>query len=142
MSGSDEPEPAGELRQLGLRATPPRLKVLQRLRSGPRRHWTADALHRELLAGGDDIGLATVYRVLGQLDQAGVVRRSVFDGQPAVFEIDDRPHHDHLICVRCGQVAEFVDPVIEGHQHAVARARGFELVEHRLALFGLCRECA
>jgi len=136
----DAPE-EGELRQLGLRATPPRLKILQRLRDGPHRHWTAEALYRDLAEHGDDVGLATVYRVLAQMAQAGVLRRSVFDGQKAVFELDDGPHHDHLVCVRCGRVEEFVDDVIERHQHAVARVRGFELVEHRLALFGVCGPC-
>lgn len=141
MSGAHAPAPQ-ELHQLGLRATAPRLKVLERLRAGPQRHWTADALHRELLAAGDDIGLATVYRVLGQLSQAGIVRRTVFEGQTAVFEIDDGPHHDHLVCVHCGQVAEFADEVIERQQRHVARSRGFDLVDHRLALFGLCQACA
>lgn len=138
--GDDAPE-EGELRHLGLRATPPRLKILQRLREGPHRHWTAEELYRDLAESGDDVGLATVYRVLAQMAQAGVLRRSVFDGQKAVFELDDGPHHDHLVCVRCGRVEEFVDDVIERHQHAVARVRGFELVEHRLALFGLCAPC-
>ncbi|MCP5271777.1 MAG: ferric iron uptake transcriptional regulator [Burkholderiaceae bacterium] len=139
----DAPDPADadHLRQLGLRATPPRRKVLQLMRHGARRHWSADEVYRDLLAAGDDVGLATVYRVLAQLEQAGIVRRTSFDGGKAVFELDDGPHHDHLVCVRCGRVDEFVDEVIEARQQAVADARGFTLVEHRLALYGLCRPC-
>ncbi|RVT53600.1 ferric iron uptake transcriptional regulator [Rubrivivax albus] len=139
----DAPDPADadNLRQLGLRATPPRRKVLQLMRQGARRHWAADEVYRDLLAAGDDVGLATVYRVLAQLEQAGIVRRTSFDGGKAVFEFDDGSHHDHLVCVRCGRVDEFVDEVIEARQQAVADARGFTLVEHRLALYGLCRPC-
>lgn len=131
----------GGLRNVGLKATPPRLKILQLLRGGPKRHWSADEVYRDLAASGDDVGLATVYRVLAQLEQAGIVRRSSFDAGKAVYELDDGPHHDHLVCVRCGQVDEFVDEAIEARQQAVASARGFELTEHRLALFGLCAGC-
>lgn len=134
---------AGEdsLRGLGLRATPPRRKVLHLLRTGERRHWSADEVYRDLAAAGDDVGLATVYRVLGQLEQAGIVRRTSFDGGRAVYEIDEGPHHDHLVCVRCGRVEEFLDEVIEQRQRAAAQARGFTLVEHRLSLHGLCGRC-
>lgn len=135
------PDDAGGLRSVGLKATPPRLRILQLLRTGARRHWSADEVHRELCRAGDDVGLATVYRVLTQLAQAGIVRRSQFDATKAVFEIDDGPHHDHLVCVRCGAVQEFVDEGIEQRQQAVAEARGFALAEHRLALFGLCAGC-
>lgn len=138
MAASDD---AGGLRSVGLKATPPRLRILQLLRSGPRRHWSADDVYRELTGAGEDVGLATVYRVLTQLAQAGIVRRSQFDAAKAVFEIEDGPHHDHLVCVRCGAVQEFVDEAIEQRQHAVAQARGFVLAEHRLALFGLCAGC-
>jgi Fur family ferric uptake transcriptional regulator len=135
---ADEPD---DLRHVGLRSTPPRRKVLQLLRTGERRHWSADEVYRDLSAAGDDVGLATVYRVLAQLEQAGIVRRSSFDGGKSVFELDDGPHHDHLVCVRCGQVDEFCDDAIEQRQQAVAQARGFVLVEHRLALYGLCGRC-
>jgi Fur family ferric uptake transcriptional regulator len=131
----------GGLRSVGLKATPPRLKVLHVLRTGPKRHWSADEVYRMLAEAGDDVGLATVYRVLAQLEQAGIVRRSSFDAGKAVFEIDDGPHHDHLVCVRCGRVDEFMDDAIEQRQQAIARERGFELTEHRLALFGVCRAC-
>jgi Fur family transcriptional regulator, ferric uptake regulator len=129
------------LRRLGLRATPPRLKVLQLLRGSERRHWSAEQLHRELTQAGEDIGLATVYRVLGQLEQAGILRRSSFEAGKAVFELDDGPHHDHLVCVRCGRVEEFADEAIERRQEVLAEERGFKLVEHRLAMFGVCGHC-
>lgn len=129
------------LRSVGLKATPPRLKILQLLRQGAQRHWSADDIYRQLAAGGEDVGLATVYRVLSQLEQARIVRRSSFDGGKAVFEIDDGPHHDHLVCVRCGRVDEFVDEGIEQRQRDIAAARGFELAEHRLAMYGLCSRC-
>jgi Fur family ferric uptake transcriptional regulator len=132
---------SGGLRSVGLKATSPRLKILQLLRGGPKRHWSADEVYRDLAGSGDDVGLATVYRVLAQLEQAGIVRRSSFDAGRAMYELDDGPHHDHLVCVRCGQVDEFVDEAIEARQQAVARERGFELTEHRLALFGLCAAC-
>lgn len=131
-----------DLRHLGLRSTPPRRKVLALLRHGERKHWSADEIYRDLASAGDDVGLATVYRVLAQLEQAGIVRRTSFDGGKAVFEVDDGPHHDHLVCVRCGRVEEFCDDAIEQRQHAVALARGFALVEHRLSLYGLCGTCA
>lgn len=134
-------EDAGGLHHVGLKATPPRLKILQLLRAGLRRHWSADEVHRTLIAAGDDVGLATVYRVLTQLAQAGIVRRSHFDATKAVFEIDDGPHHDHLVCIRCGRVDEFMDEDIEQRQRDVARERGFVLAEHRLALFGVCAGC-
>lgn len=129
------------LRRVGLRATPPRLKVLHLLRASTQRHWSADQIYRELAAGGEDIGLATVYRVLAQLEQARILRRGSFEAGKAVYELDDGLHHDHLVCVRCGRVDEFVDDGIGQRQQAVARDRGFELTEHRLAMFGLCAGC-
>lgn len=129
------------LRRLGLRVTPPRLKVLQLLRTRAQRHWTADQLYRELSSQGEEVGLATVYRVLGQLEQAHILRRSSFEAGKAVFELDDGPHHDHLVCVRCGRVDEFLDPAIERRQHQVAQEHGFDLVEHRLAMYGVCAAC-
>jgi Fur family ferric uptake transcriptional regulator len=129
------------LRRLGLRATPPRLKVLQLMRASAQRHWSADQVYRELAGQGDDVGLATVYRVLGQLEQARILRRSSFEAGKAVFELDDGPHHDHLVCVRCGRVDEFLDPAIEQRQHRLAQEHGFVLVEHRLAMYGVCAEC-
>lgn len=149
MAGPDGPvrpdaaaAAAGPLREVGLKVTPPRVRVLTQLQQLPRRHWSADELHQTLADEGEAVGLATIYRVLSQLAQAGVVRRSSFDATgKAVFEIDDGPHHDHLVCVRCGRVDEFVDAAIEARQQHIVAERGFRLVEHRLALFGLCRGC-
>ena len=147
MAGPGGPETAatsaaGPLREVGLKVTPPRVRVLTQLQQPPRRHWSADELYQILAAEGETIGLATIYRVLSQLAQAGVVRRSSFDATgKAVYEIDDGPHHDHLVCVRCGGVDEFVDAAIEARQQHIVAERGFRLVEHRLALYGLCSAC-
>ncbi|WP_046115393.1 ferric iron uptake transcriptional regulator [Aquincola tertiaricarbonis] len=129
------------LRRIGLKATVPRLRILELLRAGPERHLSAEDIHRRLLSLGLDVGLATVYRVLSQLEQAGIVSRSVFETGKAVFEIDEGSHHDHLICVQCGEVDEFYDPLIEKRQAAIAQERGFELQQHRLSLFGRCARC-
>jgi Fur family ferric uptake transcriptional regulator len=129
------------LRQVGLKATLPRLKVLEILRQSPQRHMSAEDVHRALLRGEADVGLATVYRVLAQLEQAGILARRSFDGGSAVYEFDEGEHHDHLVCVRCGRVDEFHDEAIEARQAELAAARGFVLAEHRLALYGLCAAC-
>ncbi len=133
-----------ELKQTGLKATLPRMRVLQLFQQGTRRHWAADDIYRALHETGADIGLATVYRVLTQFEQAGVLRRSRFDADRAVYELDDGAHHDHLVCLRCGRVEEFHDAEIEQRQRALAATRGFKLVEHTLALYGLCTkaDCA
>ena len=133
---------AQNLRGMGLKATFPRLKILELFEKSTQRHMTAEDVYRMLLAENMDIGLATVYRVLGQLEQVGIVRRNVFDAGRAVYEIEHGGHHDHLVCVHCGRVEEFFDPQIEALQHEVARSRGFSLVEHRLAMFGICGGCS
>jgi len=130
------------LRQMGLKATWPRMQVLklfQQPAPGDPRHLHADEVHRALLLQGFEIGLATVYRVLAQLEQAGLLRRSRFEGERAVYELNDHPHHDHIVCVRCGKVVEFCDELIEQRQRDIAAERGFELVEHTLSLFGRCQ---
>ncbi len=138
-SGNDSP---GALRQSGLKATWPRMQVLrlfQQAAADAPRHLHADEVHRALLLQGFEIGLATIYRVLGQLEQAGLLRRSRFEGERAVFELNDQKHHDHIVCVRCGKVVEFCDQLIEERQREIAAERGFELVEHTLSLFGRCQ---
>ncbi len=132
--------PSDKLRQHGLKVTLPRAKVLELLRREAR-HLCADEVHRLLIHQGDDLGLATVYRVLSHLEQVGMVRRSHIDAGRAVFEIETGGHHDHLVCVSCGAVQDFQDDVIERLQHEVAARLGFELREHRMALFGVCSHC-
>ncbi|WP_280154480.1 ferric iron uptake transcriptional regulator [Piscinibacter sp. XHJ-5] len=129
------------LRHVGLKATQPRLRVLEIIRTSPQRHLSADEVYKRLVEEKIDIGLATVYRVLGQLEHAGILSRSSFDSGKSVFEIDEGTHHDHMVCVACGRVDEFHDAQIEERQRAVAAQRGFSLQEHRLALYGLCSGC-
>ncbi|WP_157268779.1 ferric iron uptake transcriptional regulator [Azohydromonas aeria] len=127
-----------DLRNSGLKATLPRMRVLDVFKHADARHLSAEDVYRELLNAGSDIGLATVYRVLMQFEQAGLLARSNFDGGKSVFELRQDAHHDHLVCMRCGRVEEFHDAAIEDRQRAVAEAMGFELREHALTLYGLC----
>ena len=130
-----------ELKQAGLKATRPRLMILQLLEDAEERHLTAEGVYRSLLDAGEEVGLATVYRVLTQFEQAGLVKRHHFDGERAFFELDENKHHDHMVCVRCGRVEEFVNDEIERLQEEVARAHNFKLNEHRMELYGLCADC-
>ncbi|MFT3778390.1 MAG: ferric iron uptake transcriptional regulator [Ottowia sp.] len=127
-----------ELKSAGLKATLPRLKILDLFQNGPQRHFTADDIYRLLRQGRQEIGLATVYRVLSQLEQVGLLKRSSFQLDKAVYELDDGRHHDHLVCLDCGKVEEFHDRAIEERQVAVARRHGFRLQAHALALYGVC----
>ena len=130
-----------ELKQAGLKATRPRLMILQLLEDAEERHLTAEGVYRSLLDAGEEVGLATVYRVLTQFEQAGLVKRHHFDGERAFFELDENKHHDHMVCVRCGRVEEFVNDQIERLQEEVAKAHNFKLTEHRMELYGLCADC-
>lgn len=130
-----------QLQAVGLKATTPRLKVLQIFHSGPQRHLSAEDVHRRMLEQQDDVGLATVYRVLNQLTEVGILTRNVFDAGKAVYELHQGEHHDHLICLECGHVEEFSDDVIEERQRAVATSKGFALAQHQLALYGYCPNC-
>jgi Fur family ferric uptake transcriptional regulator len=127
-----------ELKSSGLKATLPRIKILEVFQHAERRHMTAEDVFKALMNDGSDIGLATVYRVLMQFEQAGLLTRSNFESGKAVFELNEGHHHDHLVCLNCGRVEEFYDPEIEARQRAVASARGFELQEHSLALYANC----
>ena len=129
---------AEELKSSGLKATLPRIKILEVFQTSPVRHLTAEDVYKALLAEGSDIGLATVYRVLMQFEQAGILSRSHFESGKSVFELNEGQHHDHLVCLTCGRVEEFYDAEIEQRQRAVAQARGFELHDHALALYGAC----
>jgi len=129
---------AEELKSSGLKATLPRIKILEVFQRTERRHLTAEDVFKMLLAEGADIGLATVYRVLMQFEQAGLLLRSNFESGKAVFELNEGEHHDHLVCLDCGRVEEFFDPEIEQRQRTIAIQRGFELQEHSLALYARC----
>lgn len=127
-----------ELKSTGLKATLPRLKVLEIFQKGAQRHMSAEDVFRVLLEDRSDVGLATVYRVLTQFEQAGILTRSNFEGGKAVFELNEGQHHDHLVCLDCGKVEEFYDAEIESRQNAIAKTRGFALAEHALSLYAHC----
>src|SRR5574344_477479 len=126
-----------ELRKAGLKVTLPRVKILQMLDSATsgQRHMSAEDVYKALMEAGEDVGLATVYRVLTQFESAGLVVRHNFDGGHAVFELADGGHHDHMVCVDTGEVIEFFDAEIEKRQKEIVRERGFELVDHNLVLY-------
>jgi Fur family ferric uptake transcriptional regulator len=124
-----------DLRDAGLKVTSPRLKVLQILETSEDRHLTAEAIYRALLEAGEELGLATVYRVLTQFERAGLVTRHNFEGGTAVFELADRTHHDHMVCLDTGRVIEFYDERIEQLQREIAQRHGYEIEEHSLVLY-------
>jgi Fur family transcriptional regulator, ferric uptake regulator len=129
---------ADELKSSGLKATLPRIKILDVFQNTTQRHMTAEDVYKALLVEGADIGLATVYRVLMQFEQAGILSRNHFESGKAVFELNEGKHHDHLVCLDCGKVEEFYDAEIEKRQKNIAHARGFELQDHALALYAVC----
>ena len=124
-----------ELRKAGLKITLPRLKILEILEASKDRHMSAEDIYKQLLNSGEDIGLATVYRVLTQFEAADLVTRHNFEGGHSVFELDDGEHHDHMVCVDTGEVTEFVSEEIERLQYEIAERYGFELIEHKLVLY-------
>lgn len=130
-----------QLNAVGLKATTPRLKVLQVFHSGQQRHLTAEDVHRVISEQRLDVGLATVYRILNQLTEVGILTRNLFDSGKAVYEIHRGEPHDHLICLDCGCVEEFSDEVIETRQRSVASAKGYTLAERQLVLYGYCPKC-
>ena len=127
-----------ELKSTGLKATLPRLKILEIFQAGKQRHMTAEDVFRVLLEDRSDIGLATVYRVLTQFEQAGLLNRSNFESGKAVYEINEGQHHDHLVCLDCGKVEEFYDAEIEKRQHDVAETKGFKIADHSLSIYAHC----
>jgi Fur family transcriptional regulator, ferric uptake regulator len=131
-----------ELKSTGLKATLPRLKILEIFQKGDQRHMTAEDVFRVLLLERSDIGLATVYRVLTQFEQAGILIRSHFESGKSVYELNEGQHHDHLVCLDCGKVEEFFDAEIEKRQHAVAKAKGFAIADHALSLYANCTKDA
>lgn len=127
-----------ELKSTGLKATIPRLKILEVFQRGTQRHMTAEDVFRVLLQEHSDVGLATVYRVLTQFEQAGILTRSNFESGKAVYELDQGQHHDHLVCLDCGKVEEFFDEEIEKRQQELATSRGFKIYDHALSLYANC----
>src|SRR3989338_5794971 len=134
---------AEELKSSGLKATLPRIKILEVFQQAAQRHMTAEEVYKILLNEGSDIGLATVYRVLMQFEQAGLLSRNHFEAGKAVFELNEGQHHDHLVCVHCGRVEEFYDAEIERRQQQIAEERGYKLQDHALSLYVVCNrpEC-
>lgn len=130
-----------DLKNAGLKATLPRIKILHFLEQSQIRHMSAEDVYKALLESGEEVGLATVYRVLTQFEQAGLVTRHHFEGGQSVFELNEGKHHDHILCVKCGKVDEFIDKVIEERQEMIAREKGYEMTDHSLYIYGICKDC-
>ena len=134
-------EESQQLKDAGLKITMPRLKVLQILEQSKEHHLSAEDVYKALLDMGEDVGLATVYRVLTQFETAGLINRHNFEGGYCVFELSQGEHHDHLICLKCGQVEEFIDEIIEARQKLIAERAGFKMTDHVLNIYGICSRC-
>ncbi|AXT47396.1 MULTISPECIES: ferric iron uptake transcriptional regulator [Chromobacterium] len=132
---------ASHLKDIGLKATGPRLKILDLFEEEHAGHMSAEDVYRKLLAENIDIGLATIYRVLTQFEQAGILVRHHFETGKAVYELNQGGHHDHMVCVSCGKVVEFFDPEIEALQDRIAEQHGFRIVDHALYMYGECPDC-
>ncbi len=132
---------SNNLRKAGLKVTLPRMKILEILENTDTRHLSAEDVYKSLLDSGEEIGLATVYRVLTQIETAGLVTRHHFEGGHSVFELNEGAHHDHILCVKCGRVDEFVDEVIEQRQKAIAQESGYQMTDHSLYIYGICPAC-
>ena len=129
-----------DLKNAGLKATLPRLKVLSLFENSKERHLSAEDIYKVMLNAGEDVGLATVYRVLTQFEQAGLLMRHHFESGKAVFELNSGGHHDHVVCVKCGRVAEFYDAEIEKRQESAAAKLGFTMQDHALTIYGMCNQ--
>ena len=129
------------LKKAGLKATLPRVKILEILESNALRHMSAEDMYKALLETGEDVGLATVYRVLTQFEAAGLVARHHFEGGQSVFELNQGEHHDHILCISCGKVDEFSDETIEQRHRAIAKKAGYVMTDHSLYIYGVCAEC-
>lgn len=134
-------EESQQLKDAGLKITLPRLKVLQILEQSSDHHLSAEGVYKALLDMGEDVGLATVYRVLTQFETAGLVSRHNFEGGHSVFELSQGEHHDHLVCVKCGRVEEFIDELIEQQQRLIAEKARFKMTDHALNIYGFCPNC-
>ena len=130
-----------ELRKAGLKVTLPRVKILQIMESSQTKHLSAEDVYKALIEADEDVGLATVYRVLTQFESAGLVMRHHFEGGSSVFELTTIDHHDHIVCQKCGSVEEFYDEVIENQQEMIAEKYGFRITDHSMYLYGICKVC-
>jgi len=129
------------LKNAGLKITGPRMKILNIFENSLKRHLNAEEIYKTLSEQGEDIGLATVYRVLTQFETAGILTRHHFSEDHSVFELDSGQHHDHLVCIKCNRVEEFIDNTIETRQKAIAEKAGYDMVDHALHIYGLCPHC-
>lgn len=129
------------LKKAGLKVTIPRRRILEIMETAKEHHLSAEDIYRVLLESGEEIGLATVYRVLTQFEEAGLVVRHHFEGGQSVFELDHGNHHDHLVCVKCGKVEEFIDHLIEKRQEEIAKEAGYTITDHSLNIYGVCGKC-
>ena len=132
---------AEDLKSAGLKVTLPRLKILEVLESSPNHHLSAEDIYRVLIDQHEEVGVATIYRVLSQFEESGIVQKLNFENNQAVYELCGLEHHDHLVCVKCNKIIEFQDDVIEKHQIQIAKKHGFDLTDHSLYLYGLCKDC-
>lgn len=132
---------ASHLKDIGLKATGPRLKILDLFETSESRHLSAEDVYRRLIAENIDVGLATIYRVLTQFEQAGILVRHHFETGKAVYELNEGGHHDHMVCVKCGKVVEFFEPEIEALQDRIAAQHGFHIIDHALYMYGECADC-
>ncbi len=130
-----------ELREVGLKVTVPRMKVLKILEAANPHHMSAEDVYKTLMGQGEDVGLATVYRVLTQFEAAGLIKRHNFEGGHSIYELNQGEHHDHLVCVKCANVSEFYDDVIEKQQKKVAEKLGFSMTDHEHTIYGVCQVC-
>jgi len=133
---------SNDLKKAGLKVTLPRVKILELLENADTRHHTAEDIYKALMESGEEVGLATVYRVLTQFEAAALVTRHHFESGQAVFELNQGSHHDHLVCVKCGRVDEFYDDIIEKQQKKIAEEKGYSITDHNLILYGICSNCA
>lgn len=134
-------EESQQLKEAGLKITTPRLKILQILEQSSKHHLSAEEVYQALRDMGEDVALATVYRVLAQFEAAGLIHRHNFEGGYSVYELSQGEHHDHLVCVQCGRVEEFVDDVIEARQKMIAERADFKMTDHALNIYGICPSC-
>jgi len=132
---------SADIKKAGLKVTLPRIKILEIMEKSAMRHLSAEDVYKHLLEEGEEVGLATVYRVLTQFESAGLVTRHHFEGGHSVFELNQGHHHDHIVCVKCGKIEEFVDDTIEQRQKDIAAKAGFEITDHCLYIYGVCGSC-